>query len=224
MKAMSDEGSAARWDAFTLDLAAEPVRLLSQRWHYEVPLFARLMRLLRPGSSILEVGCGAGASVLWLAARGYEAHGIDYRPAVVDVANDLARRLSSSATFGVGDAFALTGNYDLAFSTGVIEHWESDQVVAALREQARVARTVCAVVPTRNTRYTGEITDERFYGRRLPKLFSQADLEVSESFSYGHVPNFPNRALRKALPPVLFDALRERIPALAMSQAVIAHH
>ena len=56
--------------------------------------------------------------------RGIQAHGVDYRPAAVEIAKDLAARLDSSATFEVKDAFALDGNYDLAFSTGVLEHWE----------------------------------------------------------------------------------------------------
>ena len=80
---------------------------------------------------------------------------------------------------------------------------------------------MCAVIPIRNTRYTGEITDERFYGRRLATFFREADLETVETFSYGAVPNIPNRVPCKALPPLLFDALQDRFEILTMSQAIV---
>lgn len=35
--------------------------------------------------ALLEVGCAAGASVLWRASRSFDSHGLDYRPPVIDI-------------------------------------------------------------------------------------------------------------------------------------------
>ena len=44
------------------------------------------------GGRILDVGCGSGTTLLWLAGHGFEACGIDVSPTAVGVAASRARR------------------------------------------------------------------------------------------------------------------------------------
>jgi SAM-dependent methyltransferase len=60
-----------------------------------------------PGSRILDVGCGAGWTTLFLAEAGYDVVGVDLVPANVELCRRRAERWSSSARFEVGDMEAL---------------------------------------------------------------------------------------------------------------------
>jgi 2-polyprenyl-3-methyl-5-hydroxy-6-metoxy-1,4-benzoquinol methylase len=62
---------------------------------------------LRRGASILDIGCGAGWTSLFLAEAGYDVLGYDLVPANIDVARRRAERWSSSARFEVADMEAL---------------------------------------------------------------------------------------------------------------------
>jgi SAM-dependent methyltransferase len=96
-----------------------------------------------PGQRVLDVGCGAGAFLGLVADRGAEPAGIDASEALVE----LARRRVPAADVRVGDMEALPypdGVFDLV--TGFNSFFFADDMVAALREAARVAKAGAAVV------------------------------------------------------------------------------
>jgi SAM-dependent methyltransferase len=62
---------------------------------------------LPPGASILDIGCGAGWTSLFLAEAGYEVLGYDLVPANIEAARGRAERWGSSARFEVADMEAL---------------------------------------------------------------------------------------------------------------------
>ncbi|MEX0914200.1 MAG: methyltransferase domain-containing protein, partial [Demequina sp.] len=57
---------------------------------------------LTPGRA-LDLGCGEGGDVLWLAAQGWEAHGIDISPTAVERGREQAQATGASATFEARD-------------------------------------------------------------------------------------------------------------------------
>jgi len=59
------------------------------------------------GSPVLDIGCGAGSNVLYLARSGFEAHGIDLAPDAVRAAMGRARAEGLSVDVRVGDALAI---------------------------------------------------------------------------------------------------------------------
>ncbi len=71
---------------------------------------------LKPGSA-LDVGCGEGADVIWLAQHGWKATGIDVSATATARATDAARNLDitpGQATFTTGALSALNGKtFDL---------------------------------------------------------------------------------------------------------------
>jgi SAM-dependent methyltransferase len=102
------------------------------------PLRALFKRYARPGTSMLEGGCGHGQYVSYYAARGVQVIGLDFAQSAL--ARLHAR--SQSLMLCAGDVAALPfrdGAFDLYYSGGVVEHFETG-VDPALREARRVLR------------------------------------------------------------------------------------
>jgi len=64
-------------------------------------------RFLPPGGEVLDVGCGAGSNVLYLAKSGYRAHGVDLSPGAVAAARVRASESHVDVDIQEGDALAL---------------------------------------------------------------------------------------------------------------------
>lgn len=160
-------------------------------WCFSERLHGKLARLLPPGGRVLDVGCGPGASVHWFAANGYKALGVDREEKLVAIATERGRSLGISARFEVANASDLSayyGQFDLAYSVGVLEHFDREETIRLLSEQAKCASYVVIAIPTRFSRYTNEITDERFYSvRELGHLVTAAGLQRVGSFGYGEI-------------------------------------
>jgi SAM-dependent methyltransferase len=62
---------------------------------------------LPEGAAVLDIGCGAGSNVLFLAERGRVAHGIDLSPGAVAAARSRAARAGFTVDIEEGDALAL---------------------------------------------------------------------------------------------------------------------
>jgi SAM-dependent methyltransferase len=63
--------------------------------------------VLSPGRAV-DLGCGTGANVLFLAAHGFDALGVDFSKAAIEMASDeaAARSLGERARFVCGDVTA----------------------------------------------------------------------------------------------------------------------
>src|SRR5262249_32783520 len=98
---------------------------------------------LEPGRRVLDVGCGAGAFLRLVAARGAEPVGIDASAELVE----LARARLPGADVRVGEMEMLPWGDD-AFDlvTGFNSFFFADDMIGALREARRVARPGASVV------------------------------------------------------------------------------
>ncbi len=129
--------------------------LRSHRWRTATNSAGFLLRRLRSGLRVLDVGCGPGtvtADLADLVAPG-PVVGVDRVAGVVAAAAGERRR--ANLTFAIGDAYALgfaDGAFDVVFAHQVLQH-VSDPV-AVLRELRRVTRTG-GLVAARDSDYGG---------------------------------------------------------------------
>lgn len=99
-------------------------------------LLRPLLAALREGAAprplrVVDVGCGTGYVVRWLAARGglgedVELVGADYNAALVGEAERLARLEGLRCGFVTANAFALRAPASVFLTTGVLHHFRGD--------------------------------------------------------------------------------------------------
>ena len=134
--------------------------LRSHRWRTAENSAAYLLPRLRPGATVLDVGCGPGTITADLAGRVHPGRvvGVDAAADVIEAAR------AEAASRGDGDGavnaeFVVGSVYDLAFDDGTFDVVHAHQVlqhladpVAALRQMRRVCRPG-GVVAARDSDY-----------------------------------------------------------------------
>ncbi|MBF8188024.1 methyltransferase domain-containing protein [Nonomuraea sp. K274] len=93
-----------------------------------------------PAGRALDIGCGTGTHVIWLARHGWDAAGVDLTSVAVDRAREKARRAGVEARWYVGDftepeRLGLGDGYGLLFDRGClhsIPHGGRDAYVRAV--------------------------------------------------------------------------------------------
>ncbi len=182
-------------------------------WSFMQNLYGEIHRLLSKGDSILDIGCGMGFTDLYLTSCGYRVTGIDNDQRIVERATAFGERLGIGSEFKLADAFDLSSEYGkhaLAFSVGVLEHFDRGVTIQLLEEQARCARFVLICIPTKYSVYAAPITDERIYSvSQLRSIMRDAGLEVVRSFGYGDVvATQPQIWFRRLLPHGIYRYLQ----------------
>lgn len=187
-----------------------------------------LRRHFPAGAGILEVGFGSGTTAVLLSDLGFTVTACDIDPELVlRMASKyrdwvIQRRL----TVEQADMFQLPWpdeSFDVAYHQGVLEHFPDDQIVAALREQARVARFVLFDVP--NHRYPDRpFGDERLLPiSRWRALIRAAGLTVVEERGreYPHWLYFLPHALftRRALDAVPWFSRRFAVSSIFLCRS-----
>jgi len=86
------------------------------------PEVTELARGCPPGRA-LDLGCGTGSDVIYLASLGWDAVGVDFAPRAIAIARSRAATAGSAATFTVGDVTRLreagvSGGFDLVIDVG----------------------------------------------------------------------------------------------------------
>ena len=82
------------------------------------PAIVKLAEADQIRGSVLDVGCGTGENVLYLAARGHEAWGLDFVPVAIERANAKAAERGIEVHFVVGNALEL-GKLGRQFDTAI---------------------------------------------------------------------------------------------------------
>jgi SAM-dependent methyltransferase len=194
--------------------AGNPLAAAYADWRYMTPVFDRIRHRFPTGSRILEVGCGAGLHACLLASWGYRVTAGDLDPRIVERARSTARAFGQEVEVVELDALALPNDlleFDLAFSLGLVEHFDRPVTVEMLRAQARAARVVMVVIPTKHTEHADGISDERIYSLpQLEGIVRDAGIEIADAFVFGDVPTKTSYRMRRLVPPDLYFLLQRR--------------
>lgn len=135
---------------------------------------------------LLEVGTGSGTMSVFLSSFGYDVTSIDNDEGVLSVACKTSEAFRGSARYELADAFNLpyeNGEFDVAFSQGLMEHFSDEEIVRLLGEQLRVARVTVFSVPNNYYGQGGEFGDERFLTKeRWEQIVASFRLVESEHY------------------------------------------
>ncbi|GAW29465.1 glycosyltransferase [Carboxydocella sp. ULO1] len=150
--------------------------------------------LVSEGACLLEVGSGSGEISAALAQNGYECTLLDASDVALNLSKLLFENNNCKGNFVKGDLFNLPfpdESFDIVWNSGVLEHFDDVEIVAALREMRRVSRKfVVVAVPNascvfyRLAKWYLESQDKWEYGKETPKsslkkLFRQAGFSKS---------------------------------------------
>lgn len=181
--------------------------LSASEWEKMIATLAAPFGPLRPGMSVVELGCGAGAflAALRRLEPGLRLTGLDYASSLIEIA-----RARLGADFSVGDIrdcpVIATASADLTCSFGVLMYLDSEaDVRRALGEIDRVTKPGGQI-------YVGEVSD-------LAKR--EAALEQRKSTHAAHDRVSPKVIDHLYLPKELFTAEARR---LGWSNARIVDH
>ena len=102
------------------------------------------------GAAVLDVGCGAGITILELAQRGYQVSGVDLAPMMIEKAQELARKQGLSCDLRVASADRLpydNETFDRVIALGLLGNLRDDAVCLAeiwrvLRPQGQILVSV----------------------------------------------------------------------------------
>src|SRR5260370_23533813 len=155
---------------------------------------------------------------------------IDSDPDVLQKVERSMRQFGVSLELHQADAFDLHefhDAYDIAFSGGLVEHWNGTRTVDLIAEHARCAPRVQIEVPTRYTLMLENNIPEVIADAHLYKpgefagQFRRAGLRVEKTYTVGGAPTRARMVLENLLPPVLLRRL-QRLTGYSMGVCCIA--
>ena len=102
--ATGKEGSMlTRWQQYFQESYAGTHSILEaavEHWQFYTPVYHRMKTLLRPGSSILDIGSGYGFSDIYLSACGYDVTGVEYDQGVLQNSLAVAQQIGRASWRG----------------------------------------------------------------------------------------------------------------------------
>ena len=94
------------------------------------PAIVKLAEAGQIRGSVLDVGCGTGENVLYLAARGHDCWGIDFVPVAIERATAKAAQRGIKAHFIVGNALELNSlgrQFDIVIDCGLFHTFTDEE-------------------------------------------------------------------------------------------------
>lgn len=150
-------------------------------------LFAWVAEQIPPGSSVLDVGCGASGLVAWLLEAGVDARGVDTSAPTIEAARRFfSRRGLEPERVFVGDTRDLVARgeqVDVVTCMDCLEHVADDatlfdELVALTRPGGRLVVTVPALMALYGERDVRMGHFRRYERDQLAALADHPDLEV----------------------------------------------
>lgn len=192
-----------------------------------IPLLETLRRERVPGPyRIVDVGCGLGYVIRWLAAHGElgadtRLIGCDYNAPFIAFATRLAAEEGLRCEFAVANAFKLDEPATIFTSTGVIHHFRGESLDRFLREQGSSGASAFVHFDTKPT-YLAPIGSWIFHQSRMREPLARHDGVLSAVRA--HSPAILASTARRACPEfavAVHDGERELLPILKVMLALV---
>lgn len=163
-------------------------------------------RVTNKGSVLMEIASGSGYTSALVADL---VRIKDAKVIATDISTDLIKAISGKypgVECRVVDAFKIDmpdNSIDVIFHQGFLEHFDDDDIIAMLKEQARVAKVIVFDVPNgRRWSKVQEFGNERFlFHQEWMDLVSEAGLKIQ--FHTGR--RFAN-PWKKYVPKIVYDS------------------
>jgi 2-polyprenyl-3-methyl-5-hydroxy-6-metoxy-1,4-benzoquinol methylase len=153
---------------------------------------------LRPGMSLVELGCGPGWMTIFAARHGLDATGYDISPEMIDIARRRAAAEQVQANFEVGDMeqLDLAHRFDACLVYDALHHSpRADLVFAAAHRALKPGGRLLLAEPNWKQRYQGRdathdygTTELGYTPRRLKRML--------RANGFTHVHRFHNNRKR----------------------------
>ena len=160
-----------------------------------------LIKICESPCKTLEIGCGSGASSLWLAKKGRNATALDYTKSSVDLVYAAADKLGLKninvvQTDATKDLPFEEKQFDYIFQAGLLEHFETDEQIRLLRNWAKYGKYMISMIPNASSipyRVGKQIMEDNGtweYGLEIPKHsfreeFTRAGIIVEKEYTIG---------------------------------------
>jgi ubiquinone/menaquinone biosynthesis C-methylase UbiE len=98
---------------------------------------------VRSGIAVLELGCGTGNNIWFLASEGFDTYGIDMSKTAIDYAKKRIGQLGFNAELKVGDISKLPwpdSKFDIVIDRGALTQNSHDSIKKILEEVHRVLK------------------------------------------------------------------------------------
>ncbi len=220
-----------RWTHYAnTALAAGLARHAYNSWLSHSTSLGYMLRYQPPPARVISIGCGPAMFDILLASYGYDVTSVDNDPNVLETVEDSMQRFDVKLNVRQADAFDLKefhDRYDVAFSGGLVEHWNGTRTVELIKEHARCAPTVQVEVPTRHTLLLEDaipevVADMHLYTpREFAARFREAGLRVEKVYTVGSVPKREREVVENLVPPALFRRI-QRATGYSMGVGCIA--
>jgi 2-polyprenyl-3-methyl-5-hydroxy-6-metoxy-1,4-benzoquinol methylase len=209
-----------------------------QRLSEEFQQGARVERLLvpvlaafrasgvRPPYRVVDVGCGLGYVVRWLAhartlGEDVELLGCDYNARLIQEAEILAKRESLRCSFAVTNAFRLDEPATIYMSTGVVHHFRGPDFETFLAEQSTTG--ACGYLHSDiKASWLAPLGSWMFHVARMRQPLAQHDGVLSAQRA--HPTAFLANSARRASPDFwvgVFDGKPQWLPILHVMQTLM---
>lgn len=179
-----------------------------------------ILRLTKEGDKCLEIGCGTGQTVGYLAVNGRKVDAVDYSKDSITLVEELFKRLNIKDSRCICQDAVNTelpfkeNEFDVIYSCGLLEHFEREERVVMLKKWKRFSKTMISMVPNSASlayhmgKNMMEEAETWEYGKELPQNslkdeFFEAGYSDIREYSIGseHALNFlpKKHPLRKVL-------------------------
>lgn len=113
-----------------------------KRPHTDVVEFSKLLKK-RGAKRVLDLGCGAGRHVVYLAKKGFDVYGFDISKSGIEIAKEWLKKEKLKSKFKIGDMTKLPFKkefFDAVISIQTIHHNRVSKIKKTIREIYKVLK------------------------------------------------------------------------------------